>query len=48
MSDAVDVRAHVDGMKALLLSQLYLHGQEVWQSPSFWAAFGVSASVRIP
>jgi hypothetical protein len=48
MSDAVDVRAHVDGMKALLLSQLYLHGTEVWQSPSFWAALGVSASVRIP
>jgi hypothetical protein len=43
---AVDLRAHLDGMKALLLSQLYLHGSEVWRSPSFWTAFGVSVGVR--
>ena len=45
---AVDLRAHVDGMKALLPYALYLNGGEVWRSPSFWTAFGASAGVRFP
>jgi hypothetical protein len=41
----VELRVHLDGMKTLTLSHLYLHQREVWQTPPFWAAFGVSAGV---
>ncbi|HMI83035.1 MAG TPA: hypothetical protein VK550_03020 [Polyangiaceae bacterium] len=45
---SVDLRVHVDGMKTLTLSHLYLREREVWQTPPFWAAFGISAAISFP
>jgi hypothetical protein len=42
---AVDLRFHLEGMKTLIISQLYLHENEVWSTPAFWASAGLSAVV---
>jgi hypothetical protein len=42
---SVDLRFHLEGMKTLIISQLYLHGSEVWATPPFWGSAGLSAVV---
>jgi len=42
---SIDLRIHLEGMKTLIISTLYLHESEVWTTPAFWASAGLSAAV---
>ena len=48
VSHSVDVILHLDGLKTLTVTRLYLHQQEAWRTPPFSAALGVAAGVHFP
>ncbi|MET0593703.1 MAG: hypothetical protein ABW133_13450 [Polyangiaceae bacterium] len=44
----VDLRLHADVMKSLIDSRFVLQGREVWATPPYWGAAGVSAAYTFP